>query len=55
MADLSMFYVLCCISALLQPTNDPTSQPTSFINESEFIDHLLLLERRAAPVAHSML
>lgn len=51
MADLSIFYaaLVHCFSQLMILT----SQPISFINESELIDNLLLLERRAAPVAHS--
>lgn len=47
MADLSIFYaaLVHCFSQLMILT----SQPISFINESELIDNLLLLERRAAP------
>lgn len=53
MADLGIFHaaLVHCFSQLMTLT----SQPTSFINEFEFIDHLLQLEHRAAPVTHNML
>lgn len=53
MADLSIFHaaLLHCFSQLMILT----SQLTSFINESEFIGHLFLLDDRAAPVTHNVL
>lgn len=53
MANLSIFHaaLVHCFSQL----TILTSQLTSFINESEFIAHLFLLERRNAPVAYDML
>lgn len=53
MADLSIFHaaLVHCFGQLMLLT----AQPTSFINESEFMGHPLLLKHGAAPMAHNIL